>query len=123
MPQAIMTKHLPWTEKLPARIKASAERGSIVVPVGRLPLAARDRRDLWMTDEEMHTYVAHMLIYKFQEEDNLKYGQHVNHSWHHNITSGSYASCTYHCFLKSVDTRNENYWRKRLLNEAQSLLS
>lgn len=105
--QAIRTTWLEATDNKPSRIMAKCKRGKLTIFVGSIPYGHSRHH------EDMHAYVAHMLIDKFQKEDNEQYGIHEVHAWHHNLTSGEYGQATYHCISRSFDTSIEAHWKQR----------
>lgn len=73
--QAILTRYLPCTDRKGSRIKASCERGSIIVPypwdahVDSVPI----EMDAQLGDPA-HRFAAQALLDKFSKEDKAKYG-------------------------------------------------
>lgn len=63
MSQAIVTKFLPATNRLGARVKASCQRGSLTVAFPQ-----------HLNEEAAHVFAARSLCEKFAEQDVAKYG-------------------------------------------------
>lgn len=63
--QAIQTKYLPATDRRGSRIKATCERGSIIIDYPH---------DL--SGDEVHREAVRQLIEKFVEEDRVNYKSH-----------------------------------------------
>lgn len=61
--QAIQTKLIPATNTKPTRVKASCDRGSIVISYPHE-----------LSGKEIHVYVATQLVEKFLTEDRKEYG-------------------------------------------------
>lgn len=62
--QAIITRHLPATDKLGARIKATCERGNLTLP--------------WpheLSGDAVHRFAVQELCRRFLAEDVAKYGE------------------------------------------------
>jgi len=83
MKQAIKTKYLPFTNTLPARIKASCFRGSLVLSVHSEKMIQSIARN----DEQNHIIAAKELIKKFIAEDEGRHGKGSS-SWTLNISTG-----------------------------------
>ena len=66
--QAIETKLIPATNTKPTRIKASCERGSIIVSADSIS------GDQMNGSESTHVRAAQILVDKFIAEDSKKYG-------------------------------------------------
>lgn len=66
--QAIETKLIPATNTKPTRIKASCERGSIIVSADALS------GDQANGSESTHVKAAQLLVEKFIKEDSKRYG-------------------------------------------------
>ncbi len=61
--QAIISKYLPATNFKPSRIKASCERGSVIVSY-----------DSAQNEQGVHVWAANKLCERFVAEDAIKYG-------------------------------------------------
>ncbi len=66
--QAIETKLIPATNNKPTRIKASCERGSLIVSADSLS------GDQANGSESTHVQAAQLLVNRFVEEDEKQYG-------------------------------------------------
>lgn len=69
--QAIETKIIPATNTKPTRIKASCERGSIIVSADSLS------GDQMNGSESTHVKAAQLLVQRFADEDLKEYGSPI----------------------------------------------
>lgn len=88
--QAILTKYLPATNFKCSRIKATCERGSVVVSY-----------DSSYSDQRAHEIACERLIDKFTTEDAVKYGtKRAENPWNRKRAVGQLPSGEYaHVFL------------------------
>ena len=91
--QAIISKYLPATNSKPSRIKATCERGSLVISFNSAEDAVQGGRHSfpWKSAEENPFIVAAILLCeRFAKEDAVKYGsEQSNNPWLRPFVTGA----------------------------------
>lgn len=95
--QAIITKYLPATNFKPSRIKASCERGSLILSTGSLePRTSDERSDLG----NLHRAACDALCAQFDAKDSKRNGVTVR-QWSKPKASGQIPTGEYvFCFIQ-----------------------